>query len=464
MCPSYSLFIAEERMYRFECVGKEGVRYVTRSRLEEDIERSREKIRRGTPNPKGAFSIWVEDGEGGERKFRATPLTPKRGAGWCVETHLVVEFGWKDEKAGVVVNEGGETRTISSSFLPLLHGEVPSAPVFDLYKQGVTLMQLRHLWKATLSYGTVDGRPALKLRSTTGKTGRMLRKLMPKWITPKSIEELARKVNESNPVAQREKELRDVVVIGGLAGAERGSENGSCMHGKGYWANLDKHLFPSPQSPDFSSPPPENCGPYTILWENVTDRKLLNGARNLRVFVWPVDMEGEGRVWYVDRIYPAHGALTSAWVRDWAHSVGIEHVNTEYFPTSSLGSYNERAEAQPAMSHALKESVSPDDERLPWLDTFRHCSNLLLTSPALCEEGWNTHETSGRWSGNDSVRCECCGDRIDADDCFMVEGHPYCDAGCAASDGAAECTECGEWGYDYIIDDDGDAICNCCTQ
>jgi len=380
-------------------------------------------------------------------------------------------------------------------WMPLLQRKKPANDVvFLLWKSGVSLLQLRHLWDADIEHVVVDGKPGLRLNKIKAKSGKILRRLLPKSFPHKKLDDLARKINEHNPQLARERALRSFKVFGGLAAAEQGGSLGSCMHGEGYWENLDFYLYPAPPNPDFSSPPPDCTGPYTIIWDEVQDKELLNGNENLRAFVWPVIMADGTRAWFMDRIYPANGKHTNRFAKDWAEMVGIKHVNTEYFTGSGTGVYEARAAAQPAMYHPVQRAITLDEE-LPWLDTFMYYdeSGEILVSPAYYDDNggqvYNTHSTSGNWEEVDTsyrtcercddrvheddsywceatdrtlcrdcydethVHCDECGEQHHEDDCLHIEDYVFCDEACAYDNGWSCCDDCGEWTREELNDD-----------
>lgn len=470
-------------MYRIETFSGK-IKYVSANSFKQD----RERFDGETLESNGIYTLTK-----GDKTATATP---------CIDIERVY---WDGEGAVTCDYKDPVTKTIDPRYadmMPLLKGQRPAkvAMLHALYKSGVRLMTLRHLWNVDIKYAEVNGGPALSLGKTVSKTGKVLKKLLPKGTPDKVVQSMATTLNHNNTYFLRHKELMDFEIHDGLSAAEKGDELGSCMHGKDYWENMDEFLFPSQGHPDFSSPPPENCGPYTVLWMNVSDKQLLNGSGNLRLFVWPVTMEDGSREWYVDRVYPANGQHTNKWVAEWAEQHDIKHINTEYYGTSDTGCYTDRALAQPAMSHRLMSPIDTDNS-LPWLDTFRNVSSdlLHLMSPASkahsVDDNIDTHDTEGNWG--DSNRCTCseCGDGVDEGNVFCVDdgsycescydhnfiscvcccescrtedairtddGNYYCSASCANSENYYPCAECGDY-HDIALGthiEDGDSYCS----
>lgn len=279
--------------------------------------------------------------------------------------------------------------------------KVGNAVAKALMKEGVSYMRVRHIMKHTLAFGVVNDLPALSLKGKDTKTGKVLRKLLPKGTSDKHIEQFAAEINNLNPSVSRIKAMRDTIIENGLGAAEQGDSVGSCMHGNRLWEKLDEYLPNGTYAPDFSQPPAKAGMAYTVRWPNMTDMDVTSGHKCARAFVWAVETE-DGVAWYMDRIYPANGKATSLWAKEWADMVGIKLVNTEYFGNDGGGSYSERADAQPKMFIPLTKRIDLNGQ-LPWLDTFQRVSEdgMKLQTPNAGKGcGANAHSTSGGWGGS----------------------------------------------------------------
>lgn len=283
---------------------------------------------------------------------------------------------------------------------------------------------LRHLYLKEqdvdgLAWSMVGDKPAMKYRKTVKKTGKLLRQLLPKYITDSKVQECARVLDQSNPQVAYQLSLMNPDVYSGLRGAENGrSTLGSCMHGHRRWEKLDQFLTQSDETLEsIQRPPTESSGVQTIYWEGVP-REVSQGHGVLRAFLWPVIHNGE-RKWYLDRVYPASNHARQ-WTQEFCEAMGIPLNNADYHKNVGSGAYAERAAAQPSMIVPLKHMLVPfSDVGLPWLDTFTRLSGDLLSLQTIKyveEECAGAHSgaealSTGAWGydGDHAVTCPECG-------------------------------------------------------
>ena len=284
-----------------------------------------------------------------------------------------------------------------------LHGSTlpPSIKILaDIHFEGISSAIINHLWDYEIKYEELNNGPALSYKSTISKTGKVIKRIMPVGTPDNVIQTIAATINKHNTFFKRKKELMDFRLLSGLKGAEESDKLGSCMHGKGLWKNIDSFTHLSPTDVDLSKPPPKDCGPYTILWNNITDKKLSGGCGKLRVFLWPVEINGK-REWYLDRVYPSTGAVSQTWLQDWADAVGFRGSEKAHYGIVSLFSDTKHPSKHPLVHHLRKKVVH--SKPLPWLDTFARTNKdetALLTPSAadvIPASNLRLRTTSGAW-------------------------------------------------------------------
>lgn len=375
-------------MYRIETY-KGIIKYIPKVQLKQEIERYEGTVE-NLPNQGYTFT---NDGK--------TAIALK-----CLPTNRIY-YGRKEKQIQICewidpITKKIEDKWDDKNFLPMPDDTMPNAIkiLSDMFFEGVQIEHLRHFWNADLKYEEMNDGPALKLKRTIGKTGKIVRRLMPTETHDKVIQELATTINIHNEFFLRKKELLNFQILSGLEGAEQGEKLGSCMFGHNTWKNVDLFTFDSPTDVDLSAPPPPNCGPYTILWNGITDKKLTQGFKNIRAFLWPVEIDGN-REWYIDRIYPASGDITIKWMEEWAEAMGMAHTTKVHYGIATSQD-NKTHKSGVAMIHNLKKKLHFNNP-MPWLDTMSRTSkNLkaLITSEAIqlvgCG-GTNARSTSGSW-------------------------------------------------------------------
>ena len=326
------------------------------------------------------------------------------------------ENGSKVKLDGDVVFAGGKIGTL-----------LPAIQV-ALKDKSLKPSELRSLIRAQPAYAFVEGAGALKpvtakldasdkkwnfKPGNTTKTGRVLRRFLPKSLSDADIQSMARLIDEKNPVIGKMKDFEAAQVLPYSAASSTPGKLGSCMWRTRGWETLELEcLGPPPKTlPDPSIPWEDGVGPFALIF-TPSAREVHEGHGNIRAFVWPVEVVETGqRTWFIDRVYPAN-----PYAREFMHEFAKMHGFL------CKASYEDFRQELPFIRHTFARPRNKN-VKMPYWDTFRNeSSTTIVAGKGKPKGGFSDSHFEG-------YRCVC-GEKKNVDTFRAVIGRgtmfPFC--------------------------------------